>query len=333
MPGIGDTLREARLSRGLTHEYISQIIKIRPEFLEALEEENMAVLPGAFYAKNFLRRYADFLGQDSSALVDQFVAQENAAPSQPAQNLASPATDRPEYARRHWRPNFGLAVMLLLLLAASSVFAYSTFVVPREKEAEEQALAEPTPSSLAVASLPTATPTSIPTATSTPKPESTQAPAATPTEKKPKATATKAVAKATSTPKRVAAVKATSTPKPTATATPKPKATATPKPTRKPQPTNTPRPESPGEIVASVRTISPVAVTVTSDGRTVFQGPLQPGSTRIFFADANLEVYSGAAPNVLVSVNACEERTLDAYGCLGCQEAYFNFPVTYYNCR
>ena len=93
MPGIGESLREARLSRGLTHEYISQVIKIRPEFLAALEEDDLAALPGAFYAKNFLRRYADFLGLDSGAIVERFVARENAAAG-PVPSAAVQATPR-----------------------------------------------------------------------------------------------------------------------------------------------------------------------------------------------------------------------------------------------
>lgn len=321
MAGIGDTLREARLSRGLTHEYVSQIIKIRPEFLAALEDEDDDALPGAFYAKNFLRRYADFLGLDSAPLVERYVARES-GPAQSAEAVVVGGTNRPP-GGRHWRPNYGIGVALLLLGVAGLVLAYSTFVVPRDRNREAQALMQPTPSQFAVAEVPT----SAPTPTARPRPRNTpprqtvgkSAARVATRSAKPKASG-RPVSTATRRRKRASA---TATARPTNT--PRPRATRTPKPSPTPQPV--------GAIVASIRTLTPTDVTVQSDGKTVFQGTISPEGTRLFAADGALRVHSRGARGVLVSVNDCAERTLESYGCPGCVEAYFTFPRDYADCR
>ncbi|MDQ3855631.1 MAG: helix-turn-helix domain-containing protein, partial [Chloroflexota bacterium] len=344
MPGIGETLREARLSRGLTHDYISQIIKIRPEFLSALEDEDFESLPGNFYAKNFLRRYSDFLGLDSAALVDQFVNRESRSSAEQTQAFVVAPVARQSGPVRHWRPNFGLLLGLLVLVAAATTLAYAA-LQPGSPGPSNVAGASPTPSSMAVALMPTPTSQQVQPA---PTPSATEATAvatpgvgtevaATPTVKpQPSATVTKEQQVARSTRKSAPSAR---TRKPTATKaptpTPKPTSTARPKhtPTPRPTATRTPVPPATGAIVASIRTTVASGVTVRSDGRTVFSGTVSPGSSRQFGANALLYVYSTSAQNVLVSVNRCAERTLDAYGCPGCTTAYYTFPRSYYDCR
>lgn len=373
MPGIGESLRDARLSRGLTHEYISQVIKIRPEFLAALEEENLSALPGNFYAKTFLRRYADFLNLDSGALVERFVRQENGAAAQTSVSYPSPPpASRPPETRRHWRPNLGAAAMLAVLLVSALALGARAFLMPAEREADIVSSVTATPTDIVVALLPTPT-SAPPPPTDTPRPTErpavAQAPAAavepTPMEATatPRSSATRPPRrsanqnargnnrpasqrqqeKATATPRPTNTPRPTptntpkpdptNTPRPTPTNTPQPTPTNTPRPTATPTPTNTPVPKVTGEIVGTIRTTSPSTVTVKSDGRTVFQDSILPGQVETFSANANLYIYSNSAPNVLVTINECIMRSLDSYGCPGCQIAYYNFPRTYYDCR
>jgi hypothetical protein len=49
--------------------------KIRAKYLRAMEEEEWSQLPGYTFAKGFLRTYADMLGLDGRALVDEFKRQ------------------------------------------------------------------------------------------------------------------------------------------------------------------------------------------------------------------------------------------------------------------
>ncbi len=68
----GRKLTEARQQLGLTIAEVADRIRVRREFLEALEEMNIKMLPGKAYALAFLRSYARALGLDEKAIVDQF---------------------------------------------------------------------------------------------------------------------------------------------------------------------------------------------------------------------------------------------------------------------
>src|SRR5438046_2315590 len=69
---IGNSLREARLRRGIEISQAEQATKIRGKYLRALEDEQFDVLPSDTYIKGFLRTYADYLGLDSQVYVDEY---------------------------------------------------------------------------------------------------------------------------------------------------------------------------------------------------------------------------------------------------------------------
>ncbi len=69
---IGESLREARVKRGLSPADVQKAIRIRDRYLQALEEERWELLPGDAYVKGFLRTYADYLGLDGSLYVDEY---------------------------------------------------------------------------------------------------------------------------------------------------------------------------------------------------------------------------------------------------------------------
>jgi hypothetical protein len=68
---IGSTLRETRLRLGLSLTDAQKATKIRARYLEALEQEHFDLLPGAAYARGFLRSYAYLLGLDPDPLLDE----------------------------------------------------------------------------------------------------------------------------------------------------------------------------------------------------------------------------------------------------------------------
>ena len=75
MAGIGATLREARERAHLDIMDFEARTKIRAKYLRALEDEEWSLLPGYTFTKGFLRTYADMLGLDGRALVDEFKRQ------------------------------------------------------------------------------------------------------------------------------------------------------------------------------------------------------------------------------------------------------------------
>jgi cytoskeletal protein RodZ len=69
---IGNSLREARLRRGIEFAQAEQATKIRGKYLRALEEERFEQLPSETYIKGFLRTYAEYLGLDGQLYVDEY---------------------------------------------------------------------------------------------------------------------------------------------------------------------------------------------------------------------------------------------------------------------
>lgn len=68
----GERLRAARLARGLSCIELGESLRVRPDFLEALENMDIKLLPGRAYAMAYLRSYATALGLDARELTDQF---------------------------------------------------------------------------------------------------------------------------------------------------------------------------------------------------------------------------------------------------------------------
>jgi hypothetical protein len=69
---IGNSLREARMRRGIDFAQAELGTKIRGKYLRALEDEQFDVLPAQTYVKGFLRTYAEYLGLDGQLYVDEY---------------------------------------------------------------------------------------------------------------------------------------------------------------------------------------------------------------------------------------------------------------------
>src|ERR1700739_266633 len=72
MPEIGETLRETRMRRRIDMTEVEAATKIRAKYLRALENEEWSLLPGSTFVKSFLRTYAQALGLDGKALVEEY---------------------------------------------------------------------------------------------------------------------------------------------------------------------------------------------------------------------------------------------------------------------
>jgi len=110
----GRKLSEARRQLGLTLDEVADRIRVRREFLEALEEMNVKLLPGKAYALAFLRSYARELGIDEKQIVDQF-QHESALTREDVQKQIRNPSSKP-HRERPW-----MAAAVLVLLAAGFV--------------------------------------------------------------------------------------------------------------------------------------------------------------------------------------------------------------------
>jgi cytoskeleton protein RodZ len=112
MPSIGETLREARMRQRLDIADVEDRTKIRAKYLRALENEEFGMLPGPTFVKTFLRTYAEMLGLDPHALVEEYRAGFERA-DEMEQPLGPPAVAGRD--RRHG-PRMGPGSLLLLVL-------------------------------------------------------------------------------------------------------------------------------------------------------------------------------------------------------------------------
>jgi cytoskeleton protein RodZ len=128
---IGDTLFEARTRRGVDLEQIEAATGIRPRYLRAIEEEDWEALPEEFYARSFIRKYAQFVGVDPEPLVDEYKRQRGtggrgAAPTSP---FAQATSRRAEALRRRRKRQavyaWGLAAVLLAAVVVAVVLISS----------------------------------------------------------------------------------------------------------------------------------------------------------------------------------------------------------------
>jgi cytoskeleton protein RodZ len=120
MPEIGQTLRETRMRNRVDITEVEAGTKIRAKYLRALENEEWELLPGPTFVKTFLRSYADYLGLDSRALVEEY-KQRFERPSQMEQlkPFAPRASGRRERRRRPLLgPGIAIVAGIVGLLAA-----------------------------------------------------------------------------------------------------------------------------------------------------------------------------------------------------------------------
>lgn len=137
MAGEGKILRAAREERGWTLMDAEEATKIRTRYLQALENEDYAVLPGSAYIKGFLRTYAKQLGLNPDMLVGLYKA--NSSPDEPV--LHSPLP--PIKTRPVWlRP---AVAILMAMLAIALVVGISHLTQKPQETARSEYSPAPMP--------------------------------------------------------------------------------------------------------------------------------------------------------------------------------------------
>lgn len=66
---VGQTLRDARITRGLSVDEVADVLRFSARQIEHLENDNYQALPGATLVRGFIRGYAKFLRLDPEQLL------------------------------------------------------------------------------------------------------------------------------------------------------------------------------------------------------------------------------------------------------------------------
>ena len=137
-PGsVGHLLRSTREGLGWDIRDVAAALRIRAEYLAALERNTVEGLPGVAYATGFLRAYADYLGLDGNEAVNRFKSEKKTLASRPELSFPVPLTDR-------GIPGSGLFLIALLLIT----LAYGTWHYMSSGERATTPEVEPVPARL-----------------------------------------------------------------------------------------------------------------------------------------------------------------------------------------
>ncbi|MCW2968294.1 MAG: hypothetical protein JWM71_2066 [Solirubrobacteraceae bacterium] len=116
MPDIGATLREARMRQRIDISEIEAQTKIRAKYLRALENEEWDLLPGTTFVKSFLRTYAEALGLDARALLEEYKQGHERLSEHELLPIAPPG--RGDKRRRGPPPGIGRDIGIAVLVVA-----------------------------------------------------------------------------------------------------------------------------------------------------------------------------------------------------------------------
>jgi|SRR5690242_10926978 cytoskeleton protein RodZ len=113
--GFGEVLRREREMRGVSRDEVCAATRISNRFLEALETEQWATLPGGIFNRGFVRAVARFLGLDEDDLLAEYdlamIEQRSRPEALLSPPLPPPSTKTPQ---RH-RFVLGTACVAILL--------------------------------------------------------------------------------------------------------------------------------------------------------------------------------------------------------------------------
>lgn len=79
MQTIGQRLKAAREEKGLTLDRIFEATRIRVNYLRALEDDDLSVMPSPVQARGYLRNYAEYLGLDIDRLLEEMRSSQQTA--------------------------------------------------------------------------------------------------------------------------------------------------------------------------------------------------------------------------------------------------------------
>lgn len=69
---FGPNLRRLRMQRGISLEFIAQETKVNAAIWAGLEKNDLSRWPSGIYARAYIRSYAQLIGADPEATVDEF---------------------------------------------------------------------------------------------------------------------------------------------------------------------------------------------------------------------------------------------------------------------
>lgn len=160
MSELGTRLKEARIAKGYSLEDLQDKTKIQKRYLAGIEEGNHSMMPGPFYARAFIKQYAEAVGLNADELLEQHKSEVPVPVKEELKTTMAPPTPsrRQTFAKSSSRgvgevmPKVIVALFIVVIIGVSWYFYKSlasneaaeevpeeTAGVPYEEPAEEAA--------------------------------------------------------------------------------------------------------------------------------------------------------------------------------------------------
>jgi cytoskeletal protein RodZ len=146
---LGEMLRTARDEKGVSLAQAEAATMIRRGYLQALEDDDHSVLPGAVYTKGFLRNYAVYLGLDPAHVLSLYHRE---YPDR-TQEVVAPAAIKPRGTSQLITGGTIASLLLVVVISIFSVYVYRQVQTFRQAAPASAEALVPTPTPVA----PTAT--------------------------------------------------------------------------------------------------------------------------------------------------------------------------------
>src|SRR6056297_428765 len=119
---LGSEIRRIREEKGLTLEDVTEVVKIRTNFLEDIEDGNFDRFPSGVYIRGFIQSYLRFLGADElwSQYKPYLYSEEIIDTSELVLGTLTPPTKGFRHTSRFW-----LIIMLLIVIAGLAFYGIS----------------------------------------------------------------------------------------------------------------------------------------------------------------------------------------------------------------
>lgn len=122
MMEIGVRLKEAREEKNISLDSLQETTKIQKRYLEAIERGDFHILPGKFYARAFIKEYANAVGLDPTELINAHSAE---IPSSDTKEMTEyTQTRRSRHREKPTSSNsiFSLIPTIIVILLVISIF-------------------------------------------------------------------------------------------------------------------------------------------------------------------------------------------------------------------
>lgn len=115
---IGVLLKEAREEKGFTLDNIQEKTKIQKRYLVAIEQDDFSALPGKFYARAFIREYAESVDLDPDVVLANFKEEKDIPEEEPVKYTRLDRSEKINESKKSSILSFLPTLIVIFLIVA-----------------------------------------------------------------------------------------------------------------------------------------------------------------------------------------------------------------------